>query len=184
MPDPTMADGTQRQWAEVDFVPGEAGENKDRKPLRYVGLRLLKPQGVIFNDGSDRRHHAVVTNLNWDGAKLLNWHREKAGTVEHAHHVLKNELAAAALPSGKFGANAAWCRLNVLTYNLLSALKRLALPGDLSQARPKRLRFLVFNTVGKVLLADFAVVEAEAADGVGELRGFRRFHWSRSFRIG
>ena len=67
------------------------------------------------------------------------------------HHVLKNEWAAAALPSGKVGANAAWFRLNVLTYNLLSALKRLALPGDLSEARPKRLRFLVFNTVGKVV---------------------------------
>jgi hypothetical protein len=71
--------------------------------------------------------------------------------VEHAHHVLKNELAAAALPSGKFGANAAWFRLNVLTYNLLSALKRLTLPGDLRTARPKRLRFLLFNTVGKVV---------------------------------
>ena len=82
---------------------------------------------------------------------LLQWHREKAGTVEHTHHVLKNELAAAALPSGKFGANAAWFRLNVLTYNLLSALKRLTLPGDLRTARPKRLRFLLFNTVGKVV---------------------------------
>ena len=35
------ADGTKRQWAEVDFVPGEAGEKRDSKPLRYVGLRLL-----------------------------------------------------------------------------------------------------------------------------------------------
>ena len=84
-------------------------------------------------------------------AALLGWHREKAGTVEPAHHVLKNELAAAALPSGKFGANAAWFRLNVLTYNLLTALKRLTLPGDLRTARPKRLRFLLFNTVGKVV---------------------------------
>lgn len=92
-----------------------------------------------------------MTNREGDGLTLIRWHREKAGTVEHAHHVLKNELAAAALPSGKFGANAAWFRLNVLTYNLLSALKRLALPRDLSEARPKRLRFLVFNTVGKVL---------------------------------
>ena len=62
--------------------------------------------------------------------------------------------SAAALPSGKFGTNAAWFRLNVQTYNLLSALKRLALPGDSSEARPKRLRFLVFNTVGKVIHHD------------------------------
>jgi len=58
---------------------------------------------------------------------------------------------AAALPSGKFGANAAWFRLNVLTYNLLTALKRLTLPGELRTARTKRLRFLLFNAVGKVV---------------------------------
>ena len=45
------ADGTLRQWAEVDFVPGEPGEKKDSQPLRYVGLRLLKPQGALFADG-------------------------------------------------------------------------------------------------------------------------------------
>jgi hypothetical protein len=28
------ADGTLRQWAEVDFVPGEPGEKKDSQPLR------------------------------------------------------------------------------------------------------------------------------------------------------
>jgi len=92
------------------------------------------------------RYFAVVTNRSEAGLTILQWHREKAGTVEHTHHVLKNELAAAALPSGKFGANAAWFRLDVLT-----ALKRLTLPGDLRTARPKRLRFLLFNTVGKVV---------------------------------
>jgi hypothetical protein len=61
------ADGTLRQWAEVDFVPGERGEKKDSQPLRYVGLRLLKPQGALFADGTDRHHHAVITNLEGAG---------------------------------------------------------------------------------------------------------------------
>jgi hypothetical protein len=118
---------------------------------RYLAVRVRTRQGELFADGSTVKHCAIVTNREGDGLTLIRWYREKAGTVEHVHHVLKNELAAAALPSGKFGANAAWFRLNVLTYNLLRALKRLALPGDLSEARPKRLRFLVFNTVGKVV---------------------------------
>src|SRR5208283_1009298 len=42
----TEAEGTLRQWAEVDFVPGEDYESKESQPLRYVGLRLLKPQGL------------------------------------------------------------------------------------------------------------------------------------------
>jgi hypothetical protein len=61
-----------------------------------------------------------------------------------------NELAGAALPSQKFGANAAWRRLNVILYNLPSANKRVGLPEEFHTARPKRRRFLLLNTVGKI----------------------------------
>jgi DDE family transposase len=141
-----------RAWAEVAYVPSDGDHRKDRPCVRrYLAVRVQKRQGNLFADGSSVHHFAVVTNRPEDGGTILQWHREKAGTVEHTHHVLKNELAAAALPRGKFGANAAWFRLNVLTYHLLTALKRLTLPGDLRTARPKRLRFLLFNTVGKVV---------------------------------
>jgi hypothetical protein len=142
----------RREWAEVPYVPDDKDYRKDRPCLRrYLAIRVTKRQGDLFADGRRVQHFAVVTNRAGDGLALLQWHREKAGTVEHTHHVLKNELAAGALPSGKFGANAAWFRCNVLTYNLLTALKRLTLPGDFRTARPKRLRFLLFNTVGKVI---------------------------------
>ena len=75
---------------------------------------------------------------------LLRWHWEKAGTIEHVHDVLKNELGAGPLPCGRFGANAAWLRLAALTYNVLSAVKSIVLPADLHDARPKKLRFQVF----------------------------------------
>ncbi len=141
-----------REWADVPYVPDDGDHRKDRPCVRrYLAVRIRRRQGELFVDGSTVKQFAIVTNREGVGLALIRWHREKAGTVEHVHHVLKNELAAEALPSGKFGANAAWFRLNILTYNLLSALKRLALPGDLSDARPKRLRFLVFNTVGKVV---------------------------------
>jgi hypothetical protein len=141
-----------RAWAEVAYVPDDGDHRKNRPCIRrYLAVRVQKRQGSLFADGSSVHYFAVVTNRTEDGLTILQWHREKAGTVEHTHHVLKNELAAAALPSGKFGANAAWFRLNALTYNLLSAFKRLTLPGDLRTARPKRLRFLLFNTVGKVV---------------------------------
>jgi hypothetical protein len=141
-----------REWADVPDVPDDGNHRKDRPCVRrYLAVRIRRRQGELFADGSTVKHFAIVTNREGDGLTRIRWHRENAGTVEHAHHVLKNDWAADALPSGKFGANAAWFRLNVLTYNLLSALTRLALPGDLSDARPKRLRLLVFNTVGKVV---------------------------------
>jgi hypothetical protein len=37
-----------------------------------------------------------------------------------------------------FGANAAWLRLAVISHNVMTALKRLALPADLLTARPKK----------------------------------------------
>ena len=48
----TDPDGTQRQWAEVVYVPTKKSEHKHLQPLRYIGLRLLKTQGVLFADGS------------------------------------------------------------------------------------------------------------------------------------
>lgn len=146
----TEADGTLRQWAEVDFVPGEAGEKKDSKPLRYVGLRLLKPQGLLFNDGTGRHHHAVVTNLEWDGAKLLNWHREKAGTVEHVHDEVKNALAGGHMPSQHFAVNAAWFKLALLSYNIASAIKGLCFSPEERTARFKKYRLLLVHLAGRM----------------------------------
>ena len=143
-----------RECAEAPFVPTETygQKEKDAQPLRYVAIRIRKRQSELFADGSAVKHFAVLTNLyQWPAAKLLQWHRQKAGTIEAVHDVLKNELAAGVLPCGRFGANAAWLRLAVLTHNVLTALKRLALPPELLAARPKRLRFLFFHTAGRLV---------------------------------
>jgi len=134
----------------VDYVPEESAPNRYREPLRYVAIRIRKKQGELFAGGSAVKHFAVASNLwEWPAKKLLQWHREKAGSIEAAHDVIKNELACGVMPSKYFGANAAWLRLAVLTFNVLTALKRLALPPELLAARPKRLRFLIFTTPGK-----------------------------------
>lgn len=143
-------DGTLRQWAEVPFVPADKSEHKDSKPLRYVGLRLLKPQGLLFADGSDRHFHAVITNQNLEGARLLEWHREKAGTVEHTHDEVKNELGGGHVPSQRFGVNSVWFKIALLTYNIISAIKGLCLEGEERTARLKRFRLLLINVAGRM----------------------------------
>jgi hypothetical protein len=141
-----------RECAEVVFVSNHEAENKQSKPLRYIAIRMRARQGELFGDGSSVKHFAIVSNIwDWGIQKLIDWHRQKAGTIEAVHDVIKNELGAGVMPCGRFGANGAWLRMAVITHNVLTALKRLALPPDLLTARPKRLRFLIFNTAGQVL---------------------------------
>jgi hypothetical protein len=146
----TEADGTRRQWAEVDFVPNNSSEHKESQPLRYLGLRLLQAQGALFADGSDRHYHAIVTNLGWDGGKLFDWHRQKAGTIEHLHDEIKNGLGGGHMPSQRFGVNAAWLRLAFFTYNILSAIKGLCLSFEERTARMKKLRLLLIDLAGQI----------------------------------
>jgi len=162
-----------RECAEVAFVPSEKTEKKDIQPLRYVAIRIRKKQGELFEDGSRVRHFAVLSNLwEWKAARLIEWHREKAGTVEMVHDVLKNDLGAGVLPSKYFGANAAWLRLVVIAHNVLTALKWIALPAELLTARPKRLRFLIFNTPGRLVrhARRLLLRLAAAAEGIAAYR--------------
>ena len=121
-------------------------ERRDSQPYRYLAIRVRRQQGELFEDGVKVRHFAVVTNI-WDtgGQELLEWQRGKAGTIEHIHHILNNELAGGVYPSSKHGVNATWLRLQVLTYNLLQLLKAAALPEEYATAHPKRLRFVIFT---------------------------------------
>ena len=70
------------------------------------------------------------------------------GTVEHGHGVLKGELGGGTMPCGRFGANAAWWRLNVLVHNLLQLVRVRSLPAEMCGLRPKALRFRLFNVAG------------------------------------
>jgi hypothetical protein len=140
-----------KECAVIPHFPEELPVNRYREPLRYIGIRVRFKQREMFERSREVLHFAVATNLwDWDAKRVLEWHREKAGSIEAIHDVLKNELGAGVLPSKYFGADAGWLRLAVITHNVLSGLKRLALPTELLQARPKRLRFLIFTTPGLV----------------------------------
>ena len=152
----------ERQWAEVtDFVPAwKRNLKKNGVPLRYIAIRV-KPRQENLNLEQEQqeeeaetrgwRHFAVVTNMNWNGERLLRWQREKQGTVEYGHGVVKNDLAGGVQPCGRFGANAAWWRINLMVQNLLMLLEVQALPPQLHHVRPKTLRFRLFNIPGRIV---------------------------------
>ena len=136
--------------AEVEFTPGDWP--RDARPPRYIALRFTPRQQELL-EGRGVTYHALVTNRHdLDAAQLVRWHREKAGTIEHVHRVMKDELGTGVLPSARFGANAAWFRMNALTFNVLSVLKRRALPERFRDARPKRLRYELFTLAGELVV--------------------------------
>jgi hypothetical protein len=140
-----------RCWAEVPFVPTVPNYRSHQPPDRYLAYRVVPKQGELFADGAQVKYFAVVTNMDWRGDRLLRWHWEKAGTIEHVHHLLASELGAGVMPSKHFAADAAYFRLNVLCHNLLQATKLLALPEEHRYDRPKRLRFLLFGLAGRLV---------------------------------
>ena len=142
----------RKQWAEVEFIPSAASVKKDMKPDRYLAIRVRPWQSELFSDGNSYHYYAVVTN-RWemDGEELLRWQRERCGSVEKVHDVVKNDLAGGVMPCGRFYANAAWWRLNCLCYNVISIMKRKGLPKSFWPVRMKALRFHLIGVAGKVV---------------------------------
>jgi hypothetical protein len=156
-------------FAEVDFQPGQWP--KEAAPMRTLVLKIERRQADMFAEQGGIKYLGIVSNdFTLDGAALIKWHYRKAGCIEVVHDVVKNQLGGGVLPCAAFGANAAWFRLCLLTYNLLSSMKVIALPPPFEDARPKRLRFAVFNLSARLvcharkLLARVAKCLVERAD--------------------
>ena len=142
----------RKEWAEVEFIPSASSVKKDMKPDRYLAIRVRPWQTELFSDGNSYHYYAVVTN-RWEmeGEEVLRWQRERCGSVEKVHDVVKNDLAGGVMPCGRFYANAAWWRLNCLCYNVISVMKRKALPKSFWPVRMKALRFHLIGVAGKVV---------------------------------
>ena len=70
----------ERQWAEVvDFIPGwRRNHRKNGEAFRYIAIRIRSRQRDLFEADNQRwRYFAVVTNMAWDGERLLRWQRDK-----------------------------------------------------------------------------------------------------------
>src|SRR3989304_4831568 len=80
--------------------------------------------------------------MNWEGEKLVHWHRERCGKSEEAHSVMKEDLAGGKLPSDDFGENAAWWWIMILAMNLNGSMKRLVLGKSWA---PRREQLLVIS---------------------------------------
>ena len=124
--------------------------NEQPLPGMEAQLELPFPTMRLANGGW-HRVFGVATNRDLAGDELIRWARQRCGKGEEVHRVLKSDFAAGRLPSGLFGANAAWWAIAVLTFNLSSAMKRLVLGGQWKSKRPKAVRFALIALPGRVV---------------------------------
>jgi Transposase DDE domain group 1 len=131
-----------------------------KQTYRLIVRRVAPtPGSQLWLRGLDYSYYAFLTDREGEMLELEADHRQHA-VVENAIRDLKHGLALNHMPSGKFGANAAWLALNVIAHNLCCWLARLgdfaviclkawrhrffALPGRLVQhGRQRRLRLPV-----------------------------------------
>ena len=154
---------TGQQYAEVCYVTNWTGYSKNSPDYRFIAIRepLRNPRlfdmeklsvpTMQMSGGRWYKVTGVVTNRELPGDELIRWYRQRCGKGEEVHSVLKEDLAGGRLPSGKFGANAAWWAIVVLAFNLNSMMKRLVLGGEWVSRRLKAVRFGVICIAGRVV---------------------------------
>jgi len=167
---------TGQEWAEVAYVPDWS--LKSKAEYRFIAIRerteLRKGENPaqltlseVINDmeGENeqlKRLHVtemknlayklfgIVTNLQeTDGGKIVEFHHERCGKSEEIHRILKDELGGGHVSSSKFGSQAAWWNIGVLSLSLLNLFKRNFLPEASHTFRPKAMRYRFFVMVGR-----------------------------------
>ena len=154
---------TDQEWAEICYVPSWAGHSRKRADYRFLAIREPLRQLALGDEaqlpfptqGFGRKGvyklFGVVTNRKGPGDGVIWWLRERCGKSEEVHSAMKSDLAGGQLPSGRFGANAAWWALTILAFNLNAVMKRLVLGESWATKRMKALRFHLIGLPGRVV---------------------------------
>lgn len=156
---------TNREWAEVCFVPNAIGHSKNGPAYRYLATREIMQEQLHLPGISEDKEYpfptmaiskrkykvfGIVTDMDWDGQELIPWFYKRCGKSEEAHSVMKEDLAGGKLPSDDFGSNAAWWWIMILALNLNVAMKRLVLGRSWISKRMKSIRFHLINLPARV----------------------------------
>lgn len=163
---------TGTEWAEICYVPNKIGYSKNGPVYRYLAKRQalteqlelpgigeeVEPKKLPFPTMSmeSKRYKlfGVVTNIaekDMGGGEIIDWLHKRCGKSEAIHAVMKDDLAGGTLPSGDFGANAAWWGMMILALNLNVIMKKIALDRSMASSRMKAVRFTIINIPGRII---------------------------------
>ena len=170
--------------------------------IRYVVTRRALPGALGLDEGDlpaadgrpAYRIRAYMTNFPapdairaekanglrvLDAAEVVAAAHERCGRGEevHAvHAVLKSDLAAGTMPSGRFGANAAWLWLAALALKAMALVRRAAYGPEWRWVRMKRIRAIWIHLVARVARHGRRVTLVLGGAGAHLLAARRRIH--------
>ena len=123
--------------AETTYTPfGAKG-----RPCRLIVRRVRPTPGSQLALFVEFTYHAFITDREGEMIELEADHRRHA-EIENTINDLKYGVGLNHLPSGRFGANAAWLALNVMAHNLARFSTRLGLGDSLITTETLRRRYL------------------------------------------
>jgi hypothetical protein len=122
----------------------EVIEDMERENEQIKRLHITEMKGLVY------KVFGIVTNkTEEDGNEIIDIHRRRCGKSEEVHQILKYDLGGGHVASGKFGIEAAWWNIAVMTLSLLNLFKRNYLPEESHKYRPKAMRYAFFVMVGR-----------------------------------
>jgi hypothetical protein len=125
--------------AELAFTP--FADQKDAQEVRLIVRRVRPTPGSQLALFTPFSYHAFITDRAGEMLALEADHRRHA-EVENAIRELKYGVGLDHLPSGRFGANAAWLALQVMAHDLARWTSRIGLKEMLIATKTLRRRFL------------------------------------------
>ena len=193
---------TPNEYAEVCFVPNQAVRCKKGPSYRFIVTREPMQKALVLGDDDEEKArqaklpfptmhmtddrgktspyklHALVTTLDWEASEVIWWLRQRCGKSEEAHAVMKQDLASGTLPSGLFGANAAWWAIMLIALNLSNTMKRLVLAPEHKRRRMKTIRLLLINIAGRLIRHARTLLLKIAEPAIELLENARGTIWS------
>ena len=148
---------------------------KTKKSFRLIILRRPIQQTIIETEQVEEavRYTVIATNREESASEVAKWYNKRGDTSENRIKDLKIGFGMERMPCGTFEANSVFFRIGVMAYNLFVLFKIMALPSSLRKCQIQTVRWLLYQTAGKIVKhagALYLKVSNEMLGVLGEIR--------------
>ena len=144
-------DGSQRQNGQVAELTRLVDLSRWPRGSRLICRRERAHPGaqLSFTDHDGHRFQVFLTDQDDLDIALLERHQRQRARVED-HIRNDKDTGLAKLPFHDFAMNQVWLALVLIAHDLITWTKALLLTGELAKAEPKRLRYRLLHTAGRL----------------------------------